>query len=332
MADLDLVYSPTAIDVLCGTGQQERQHSGNIVFNRIVAQFSEAYNQATSKSEKMKISKKIVELLTQSGVRFLKKCPIYQNWYVGGPRVGRDKIGHFLRLHRCQQQTAGGSAELLREAIAGTASNLPQQRADLRQAMTIPKSPILPSVFSAPPPGAPRIITSGAPSTSASMVVVAASRSFPDEQLSKTTSLSGAPSLLEEGKQRQGGMTSGGEEESGSLVITKSTLNEDNDSSAASSTTGVQQIIPRSSIDSSEGSMCLPMCRCKKMQGLSSVSWRMSVLSSLLTARIEQEEGPTATPDTNKTDRSRAYYNMINKENKVAYTTMVNNVARPSVA
>jgi hypothetical protein len=106
MADLDLVYSPTAIDVLCGTGQQERQHSGNIVFNRIVAQFSEAYNQATSKSEKMKISKKIVELLTQSGVRFLKKCPIYQNWYVGGPRVGRDKIGHFLRLHRCQQQTA----------------------------------------------------------------------------------------------------------------------------------------------------------------------------------------------------------------------------------
>lgn len=51
----------------------------------------------------MQITKTILDLLLESGARFLKKCPIQQYWYVAKAKVGRDKIGHFLRRHSCSE-------------------------------------------------------------------------------------------------------------------------------------------------------------------------------------------------------------------------------------
>jgi hypothetical protein len=120
-SNYDLVPLPASIDVMCGTGYEERRHSGNIFFTRIVSHFIEEYNQATSKSAKMQTTKKILDLLTQSGVRFLKKCPVYQTWHLANPKVGRDKIGHFLRLHRCQRPPP-------KQEETGTTANLPTPR------------------------------------------------------------------------------------------------------------------------------------------------------------------------------------------------------------
>jgi hypothetical protein len=100
MTSLQIVSLPTAIDVLCGSGQQEKRHSGNIVFHQVVSQFTEEYSQATLKRVKMQITKNVFDILTASGVRFLKKCSVYKMWYVGSSKVGRDKIGHFLRFNR----------------------------------------------------------------------------------------------------------------------------------------------------------------------------------------------------------------------------------------
>ena len=89
--------TPTSADVLCGTGNATAKHPGNILFSRTVSEYVDLYVRAESKKEKMKISKAALDELTSSGVRFLKKHPVYQHWYVASEKVGRDKIGHFLR-------------------------------------------------------------------------------------------------------------------------------------------------------------------------------------------------------------------------------------------
>lgn len=88
---------PTELDVMCGTGQ-EKHHPGNKLFQLAVTPYVDTYANAKSKSEKIKITKAIMDLLNEKGVRFLKKSSVYQIWYVADQKVGRDKIGHFLRL------------------------------------------------------------------------------------------------------------------------------------------------------------------------------------------------------------------------------------------
>ena len=89
--------TPTSSDVLCGTGNATAKHPGNILFFFAISEYVEQYGGAESKKEKMKRSKAALDELTSSGVRFLKTHPVYQHWYVASERVGRDKIGHFLR-------------------------------------------------------------------------------------------------------------------------------------------------------------------------------------------------------------------------------------------
>jgi hypothetical protein len=47
----------------------------------------------------MEITRQIHKVLTEAGVRFLKKSPIYQYWYEADSKVERDKIGHCIRLN-----------------------------------------------------------------------------------------------------------------------------------------------------------------------------------------------------------------------------------------
>lgn len=99
------VVCPSSIDVMCGTGH-EKKHPGNELFKLILSQYIPNYSEAQSKKAKMQITKTILVRLNASGVRFLKKSSVYQYWYVAEPKVARDKIGHFLRLHLPKQKSS----------------------------------------------------------------------------------------------------------------------------------------------------------------------------------------------------------------------------------
>lgn len=91
--------TPTPFDVLCGTGIERANQPGNELFAQCVLKYVEPYASAESKKLKMQISKAAMDELMRSGVRFLKKHPVHQHWYVADEKVGRDRIGHFLRQH-----------------------------------------------------------------------------------------------------------------------------------------------------------------------------------------------------------------------------------------
>ena len=115
--------TPTSSDVLCGTGYATAKHPGNKLFTRTVSEYVEQYGGAESKKEKMKISKAALDELTSSGVRFLKKHPVYKDWYVASEKVGRDKIGHFLR-ENIPNTISGSENDRRRQRLAGP--NYPQ--------------------------------------------------------------------------------------------------------------------------------------------------------------------------------------------------------------
>jgi hypothetical protein len=113
------------------------------------------------------------------------------------------------------------------------------------------------------------------------------------------------------------------EESAASLVISlASLLDKDTDS------TTVQKIVSAKSIDSFEGSRCLPMCTCKSNQDLGSIILsRMSVvMSSLLTARERESQ---AAPGSNK---STAYYEVNNEKAAYCSTMMDDDAVRSSAA
>lgn len=88
----------------------ERFHQpGNEAFLSAMLKYVDQYSQAASKKEKMRVSKAAYDEVTMAGVRFLKKHPIYQYWYVADQKVGRDKIGHFLRQRRQKNLDAENS-------------------------------------------------------------------------------------------------------------------------------------------------------------------------------------------------------------------------------
>ena len=98
MQDKQAPVLPTDVDVLCGSGSGKWDHPGNRRFRLIVANHCEKYVAAETKTEKMKVSKDILLEVLGCGARFLQKHPIYQEWYVGNAKVGRDKISHCLRV------------------------------------------------------------------------------------------------------------------------------------------------------------------------------------------------------------------------------------------
>lgn len=118
------VTTPTSSDVLCGTGNAMAKHPGKKIFSLIVSKYVEQYVGTDSKKQKIKISKAALDELTSSGVRFLKKHPVYQHWwYVASEKVGRDKIGHFLR-EKSSNVISGSDNDRRRQRLA--VANRPQ--------------------------------------------------------------------------------------------------------------------------------------------------------------------------------------------------------------
>jgi hypothetical protein len=113
---------PTPFDVLCGTGIERANQPGNELFAQCVLKYVEQYANAESKKLKMQISKAAMDELMRSGVRFLKKHPVHQHWYVADEKVGRDRIGHFLRHHSPKPKQLGASTD---KGVTGLQSLLP---------------------------------------------------------------------------------------------------------------------------------------------------------------------------------------------------------------
>lgn len=106
------VEMPTEFDILCGQSRVCASHRGNKCFSVVLDQFAERYDAATSKQEKMTMTKEVVSILHNTGGRFLK----YKNgiWEEISTVAARDKVSHALRTKvaswkRQQQQLLEGN-------------------------------------------------------------------------------------------------------------------------------------------------------------------------------------------------------------------------------
>jgi hypothetical protein len=89
---------PALNDVLLGRGKLIQEHTGNRRFRNIVENHRDVYER-TSALDKTLVASRIVEILKQSGGRFLKQqygaC-----WEEVDDDTARDKVGHFFRNKR----------------------------------------------------------------------------------------------------------------------------------------------------------------------------------------------------------------------------------------
>jgi len=92
--ELVRVEQPAENDILCGQSRVCASHGGNKRFSAVLDQFADRYDAATSKQEKMTMTKEIVAILKTRG-RFLK-CKDGM-WEEISTVAARDKVSHALR-------------------------------------------------------------------------------------------------------------------------------------------------------------------------------------------------------------------------------------------
>lgn len=92
-----VVASPTEMDVLCSKDKSVSKHPGNLVFRERIEQVTKRYSAASSKQEKMKITRDIVTFMQMKhGARFLKQDDSV--WMEITDQAARDKVSHALRF------------------------------------------------------------------------------------------------------------------------------------------------------------------------------------------------------------------------------------------
>merc|ERR1712157_522566 len=87
---------PAENDILCGQSRVCASHGGNKRFSAVLDQFADRYDAATSKQEKMTMTKEIVATLNARG-RFLKRKSSSGMWEEISTVAARDKVSHALR-------------------------------------------------------------------------------------------------------------------------------------------------------------------------------------------------------------------------------------------
>lgn len=88
---------PTKYDVLCGQSRTCADHPGNQRFQAVLDMYVTKYQQATSKQEKMAITKETVQIINNSSGRFLKYDKNDNEWQEISTVMARDKVSHALR-------------------------------------------------------------------------------------------------------------------------------------------------------------------------------------------------------------------------------------------
>ena len=89
------VAIPKSEDILCGQSRICASHPGNQTFQRVLGDYAHTYDIATSKQEKMHMTKAIVLTIHDSGGRFLKFRE--GMWEEISTVAARDKVSHALR-------------------------------------------------------------------------------------------------------------------------------------------------------------------------------------------------------------------------------------------
>ena len=95
-------------DVLLGRGKLIQEHTGNRRFRQIVENHREEYEN-TRALEKTLLASRIVEILKQSGGRFLKQYGTC--WGEVDDDTARDKVGHSFRNKRRAENEKKGKDE-----------------------------------------------------------------------------------------------------------------------------------------------------------------------------------------------------------------------------
>jgi hypothetical protein len=91
------ISEPTVSDILCGKDKTYSKHEGNLRFRQLIQDYVEPYQAATSKQQKMQITKEIVRHLEmQWSARFLKL--VGSEWQEISTQNARDKTSHALRF------------------------------------------------------------------------------------------------------------------------------------------------------------------------------------------------------------------------------------------
>lgn len=95
LAEPAKVGLPSKFDVLCGQSRICANHTGNRRFQVVLDIYAPRYNAATSKQEKMTLTKEIVGCIAAANGRFLK----YKDglWVEISNVTARDKVSHALR-------------------------------------------------------------------------------------------------------------------------------------------------------------------------------------------------------------------------------------------
>ena len=91
------VGEPTANDILCGQSRVCANHPGNRFFQQVLDDFAYRYNAASSKQEKMCMTKAIVATIHDHNGRFLKQTKKDGVWEEISTVAARDKVSHALR-------------------------------------------------------------------------------------------------------------------------------------------------------------------------------------------------------------------------------------------
>merc|ERR1712166_1166867 len=97
------VEIPNGFDILCGQSRLCASHTGNKRFQTVLDTYATRYDSATSKQEKMIMTKEIVACIHNSNGRFLKYRNSSNNKDIGGiweeisNVAARDKVSHALR-------------------------------------------------------------------------------------------------------------------------------------------------------------------------------------------------------------------------------------------
>merc|ERR1712157_251036 len=114
---------PAENDILCGQSRVCASHGGNKRFSAVLDQFADRYDAATSKQEKMTMTKEIVAILKTRG-RFLK-CKDGM-WEEISTVAARDKVSHALRTRVASWKRQ--KAQLLKQSENGAANSNGKRR------------------------------------------------------------------------------------------------------------------------------------------------------------------------------------------------------------
>lgn len=131
------VETPTEFDILCGQSRICASHTGNRRFQAILDDFAPRYDVATSKQDKMTMTKEVVATIHNLGGRFLKQKD--GRWEEISTIAARDKVSHALRTKvaswkRQRQQSLQGekAASLNGRRTSSRSSKLKHRRGGRR--------------------------------------------------------------------------------------------------------------------------------------------------------------------------------------------------------